>query len=59
MPYIVLSYLDVPAPEALENVKEAIALYLEPTPLQTQGQVKVFEVRSLSDNRKSSATDSK
>ncbi len=30
--------------EALENIKEAIALYLEPAPLQIEGQAKVLEV---------------
>ncbi|MBI4267910.1 MAG: type II toxin-antitoxin system HicB family antitoxin [Chloroflexi bacterium] len=30
--------------EALENVKEAIALYLEPTPVKLRPDEKVFEV---------------
>ena len=30
--------------EALENIKEAIALYLEPSPVKIKPQGKVFEV---------------
>ncbi len=30
--------------EALENIKEAISLYLEPTPLKIKDQAKVLEV---------------
>ena len=30
--------------EALENIKEAIALYLEPSPVKISPQGKVFEV---------------
>ncbi len=30
--------------EALENIKEAIALYLEPSPVKINPQGKVFEV---------------
>jgi len=30
--------------EALENVKEAISLYLEPTPVELKQKEKVFEV---------------
>ena len=30
--------------EALENIKEAIALYLEPSPVKISSQGKVFEV---------------
>lgn len=30
--------------EALENIKEAIALYLEPSPVQIRPNGKVFEV---------------
>jgi len=30
--------------EALENIKEAIALYLEPSPLNIRSDGKVFEV---------------
>ncbi len=30
--------------EALENIKEAIALYLEPTPLKIKGQAKILEI---------------
>ncbi len=33
--------------EALENIKEAIALYLEPSPVQTNPEGKVFEVEVL------------
>ena len=30
--------------EALENIKEAIALYLEPSPVKIKSEGKVFEV---------------
>ena len=30
--------------EALDNIKEAIALYLEPSPVKISHQAKVFEV---------------
>ncbi len=30
--------------EALENVKEAISLYLEPTPVEVKQREKIFEV---------------
>lgn len=30
--------------EALENIKEAISLYLEPSPVKTSSAKKVFEV---------------
>ena len=30
--------------DALENIKEAIALYLEPTPVKVGGEGRIFEV---------------
>ncbi|MBI4297232.1 MAG: type II toxin-antitoxin system HicB family antitoxin [Chloroflexi bacterium] len=33
--------------EALENIKEAIALYLEPSPVKVSSRGKVFEVEAL------------
>lgn len=30
--------------EAIENIREAIALYLEPNPIEIKGQAKILEV---------------
>ena len=44
--------------EALENAKEAISLYLEPTPIKSKRGKKVHEVEVSPDARKTTKTNS-
>lgn len=44
--------------EALENAKEAIFLYLEPTPIQKKRGKKIHEVEVPSDTRKAAKAKS-